>query len=60
VRVISPNGETRRYRSGLEVEPGSSLVVPERNFSRAEIVQIGVGIASVVVSGVAVIMAARK
>jgi protein involved in polysaccharide export with SLBB domain len=60
VRVISPNGETRRYRSGLEVEPGSSLVVPERNFSRAEIVQIGVGIASVVVSGVAVIIAARK
>jgi protein involved in polysaccharide export with SLBB domain len=60
VRVISPDGETRRYRSGLEVEPGSSLVVPERNFSRAELVQIGVGIASVVVSGVAVIIAARK
>jgi protein involved in polysaccharide export with SLBB domain len=60
VRVISPNGETRQYRSGLEVDPGSSLVVPERNFSRAEIVQIGLGIASVVVSGVAVVMAARR
>jgi protein involved in polysaccharide export with SLBB domain len=60
VRVITPSGETRKFRSGLEVEPGSSLVVPERNFSRAEIVQIGLGVASVIVSGVAVVMAARK
>ena len=42
------------------VEPGSQLVVPERNFSRAEIVQIALGVASVLVSGVAVVLAARK
>jgi hypothetical protein len=60
VRVITPSGQTRQYRSGLDVEPGSSLVVPERSFSRSEIVQIGLGIASVVVSGVAVVMAARR
>jgi polysaccharide export outer membrane protein len=60
VRVITPNGETKGYRPDLKIEPGSSLVVPERNFSRAEIVQIGISIASVIVSGVAVVIAARR
>jgi len=60
VRLILPGGELREYRAGLQVEPGSSLVVPERNFSRAEIVQIMLGAASVVVSGVAVLLAAKK
>lgn len=59
VRIVTPNGETKSNSRGLVVEPGSSLVVPERNFSRAEIVQIALGIASVLVSGVAVVLAAR-
>jgi protein involved in polysaccharide export with SLBB domain len=60
VRVISPNGETREYASDLTVEPGSSLVVPDRNFSRPEVVQIIISVASVLVTGVAVVLAARK
>jgi len=60
VRLVTPNGETKEYAPDLKVEPGSSLVVPERNFSRAEVVQIILGVASVLVSGVAVVLAARK
>ncbi|WP_242344759.1 SLBB domain-containing protein [Anaeromyxobacter terrae] len=60
VRIITPNGETRKFSRDLPIDPGSSLVVPERNFSRSEIVQIVLGAASVLVSGVAVVLAAKK
>jgi protein involved in polysaccharide export with SLBB domain len=60
VRVVTPNGQTTEYRPDLRVDPGSTLVVPERDFSRAEVVQISIAIASVVLSGVAVVIAARK
>jgi protein involved in polysaccharide export with SLBB domain len=60
VRVVTPQGQTLDYRPDLKVEPGSSVVVPERNFSRSEVVQIMLSIASLVVSGVAVVIAARK
>jgi protein involved in polysaccharide export with SLBB domain len=60
VRLVTPNGEMKEYAADLKVEAGSSLVVPERNFSRAEVVQIALGVASVLVSGVAVVLAARK
>lgn len=60
VKVISPTGETRVCSKDLKVEPGSSIVVPERNFSRSEIVQIILGAAGVIMSGVAVGLAATK
>ncbi len=60
VRLVTPNGEMKEYRTELKIEPGSTLVVPERNFSRSEVVQIILGIATVVVSGVAVVLAAGK
>jgi protein involved in polysaccharide export with SLBB domain len=60
VRVVTPNGQTLEYKRDLRVDPGSTLVVPERNFSRAEIVQIMISIASVLVSGAAVVIAMRK
>jgi protein involved in polysaccharide export with SLBB domain len=60
VRLVTPNGDMKEYAPDLKVDAGSSLVVPERNFSRAEVVQIALGIASVLVSGVAVILAARR
>src|SRR5207248_11540808 len=60
VKLITPNGEMKPYEPALQVEPGSSLVVPERNFSRTEIVQIVLGAAGILVSGVAVVIAARK
>jgi protein involved in polysaccharide export with SLBB domain len=60
VRVVAPNGETKEYEPDLKLEPGSSVVVPERNFSRAEVVQILLSAASIIVSGVAVVIAARR
>lgn len=60
VRIITPNGQTQRFSRDLPIEPGSSLVVPERNFSRSEIVQIVISAGGLVLSGVAVVLAARK
>jgi protein involved in polysaccharide export with SLBB domain len=60
VRVVEPNGTMIDYHPDLQLEPGSSVVVPERNFSRAEVVQILISIAGVVVSGTAVMIAARR
>jgi polysaccharide biosynthesis/export protein len=59
-RVVTPAGVTKKYRADLAIEPGSQVVMPERNFSPAELVQIALGAASVLVSGVAVMLAARK
>ena len=39
VRVITPGGQTKLYSEDVRVEPGSSLVVPERNFSRSSCVR---------------------
>ncbi len=60
VRVIGPTGEMRGYSRDLKIEPGSQLVIPERSFSSPEIVQILISVASVFISGVAVILATRQ
>jgi protein involved in polysaccharide export with SLBB domain len=60
VKVVTPNGETKEYRPDLKIDPGSSLVVPERSFSRSEVVQIVLSAAGILLSGVAVVIAARK
>ncbi len=60
VRVIGPDGKTRDYARDLKIAPGSSLVIPERSFSSPEIVQIFISVASVFISGVAVVLAARR
>ncbi len=49
VYLVTPNGETKEFAPDLKVEPGASLVVPERNFSRSEVVAIilaGAGLAA--------------
>jgi len=60
VRLVTPDGKTHRFDDRLQVEPGSSVVVAERDFSRAEVVQLVLGAVSVIVSGVAVVIAARR
>jgi protein involved in polysaccharide export with SLBB domain len=60
VRVITPDGRTRTYEKDLAVPAGSSVVLPERGFSRAEIVQVVISAASVLVSSVAVYISARR
>jgi protein involved in polysaccharide export with SLBB domain len=59
VRVINPRGEMKNFVPNLKVEPGSSVIVPERNFSRSEIVQIVLGATGIVLSGVAIALAAN-
>jgi len=47
-QLISPNGNMRKLTRKTIVSPGDTLIVPERTFSRAEVVQLvmgGVGIA---------------
>ncbi|HYR49304.1 MAG TPA: SLBB domain-containing protein [Candidatus Eisenbacteria bacterium] len=48
IRLITPTGEMRAFAPDLKVNPGDTIVVPERNFSRSEIVALvmaGVGLA---------------
>jgi protein involved in polysaccharide export with SLBB domain len=59
-RIIGPDGELRDYDRRLRLEPGSQIIIPERNFSPPEIVQILISTASVLVSGIAVVLAAKK
>ena len=60
VKVVTPSGETKEYRPDLKIEPGSSVVVPERTFSRSEVVQIILSAAGILLSGAAVVIAAKK
>ncbi|HZJ68226.1 MAG TPA: SLBB domain-containing protein [Kofleriaceae bacterium] len=50
VKLIRPSGVVVPYRRDAIVAPGDTLVVPERNFTRPEIVQIVVATATLVVS----------
>jgi polysaccharide biosynthesis/export protein len=60
VLLVKPNGASAKYKSGLKVEPGDAILVPERNFTRAEIVQIVIAGAGLVLSGVAIGLAATR
>jgi hypothetical protein len=60
VRLVTADGETKEYAPDLKVEPGSLLVVPERNFSRSEVVQIALSLAGILLSGAALIISVRK
>jgi protein involved in polysaccharide export with SLBB domain len=59
-RVITPDGKSLEYDRRHVVAAGSSIVVRERSFTPPELVQIIISAASVVVSGVAVMLAARR
>jgi len=60
VYLVTPRGEMKQFAADLKVEPGGTLVVPERNFSRAEVVSIILAAAGVLLSGTAIIITARK
>jgi protein involved in polysaccharide export with SLBB domain len=60
VRVVSPTGQMTPYKTDLRVDPGSTLVVPERSFSRAEVVSIALAIASIVLTGATLVITAKK
>jgi protein involved in polysaccharide export with SLBB domain len=60
VQLIDTNGKTHPFNPGLKPGPGDALLVPERNFSRSEIAQLILAGASLVISGIAVTIAATK
>jgi polysaccharide biosynthesis/export protein len=60
VYVVNARGETRKYAPDLRIDPGSSIVVPERSFSRSEVVAIILSAVGVLLSGVGIIIAAKK
>jgi polysaccharide export outer membrane protein len=49
-RLIRPSGVVVPYRRDAVVGPGDTIVIPERNFSRPEIVQIAVASATLAIS----------
>jgi protein involved in polysaccharide export with SLBB domain len=60
VYLVTPNGETKEFAPNLKVEPGASLVVPERNFSRSEVVAIILAGAGLLLTGVTIWITLRK
>jgi protein involved in polysaccharide export with SLBB domain len=60
VRLIRPDGTSQAFDKDVVVPAGSSVVVTERSFTPPEVVQIVISAASVLVSGVAVLLAARR
>jgi polysaccharide biosynthesis/export protein len=60
VKLIDWAGRTHNYRDGLKPSPGDAILVPERNFTRAEVVQIVIAGAGLVLSGVAITLAATR
>jgi protein involved in polysaccharide export with SLBB domain len=60
VKLIDPAGTTHSFSAGLKPSPGDTIIVPERNFSRPEIVQLVIASAGLLLSGVAITLAATR
>jgi protein involved in polysaccharide export with SLBB domain len=50
IQLIRPSGAVVPYRRDAVVSPGDTIVIPERNFTRPEIVQIAVAGATLAIS----------
>jgi polysaccharide biosynthesis/export protein len=60
VKIIDADGHSHRYSKDLKPSPGDAILVPERNFTRAEVVQIVIASAGLLVSAVAITYAATR
>jgi protein involved in polysaccharide export with SLBB domain len=60
VSLVQPNGKTRSYRSGMTLNPGDAILVPERNFTRAEVVQITLAVAGLALTAITLGYAVMK
>ena len=58
--LISADGKVSSYSEKKVVSPGDTIVVPEREFSRPEIVQLVLAGVGIIFSGIALVLAARK
>jgi polysaccharide biosynthesis/export protein len=59
IRVVTTEGQLKEYKKHPAIEPGDTIVVPERTFSPGEWVQICVSIASLAVATAAIAISAR-
>jgi polysaccharide biosynthesis/export protein len=60
VKLIDWSGKTHDYRPGMTLSPGDAILVPERNFTRAEIASLVLAGASLVLSGITVAYAVSR
>jgi polysaccharide export outer membrane protein len=60
IRVVTTGGQVKEYKKHPAVEPGDTIVVPERTFSPGEWVQIVISIASLAVATAAIAISATR
>ena len=60
IQLIDTSGHTHEFRPGMKPAPGDAILVPERNYSRGEVAQLILAGAGLVLSGVAIVLAARR
>ncbi|HMG24219.1 MAG TPA: hypothetical protein VK607_22950, partial [Kofleriaceae bacterium] len=60
VELIDTAGRTHRFHPGMKPAPGDAILVPERNFSRSEVAQLVLAGVGIVLSGIAVTIAATR
>jgi protein involved in polysaccharide export with SLBB domain len=60
VKVLDQEGKLHKYHPGIKVTPGDTIVVPERNITRGEIVQLVIASAGVILSAAAITIAATR
>lgn len=60
IRLVSPSGKTVEFSPAMQVGPGDTIMVPEREFTRGEIVQLILAGAGLLVSSIAVFVALKR
>jgi protein involved in polysaccharide export with SLBB domain len=60
VKLIDTNGVTHDFKYGMKPAPGDAILVPERNFSRGEVAQLVLAGAGLILTGIAVTLAATR
>jgi polysaccharide export outer membrane protein len=59
-RVISPSGSVANWSPDLKLEPGDTVLIPERSFSRAEVVGLVLSGAGLLLTSVSVLFFALR
>ena len=60
IRLITPTGQAIPFAADLKINPGDTIVVPERDFSRTEVVQLIMGGIGLLLSATALSVAVFK
>lgn len=59
-RVIDANGRVRRFSESVPIQPGDTIMVPERTFSRSEMVSLVLAGTGILISAASLIYLVRK